>query len=247
MVGGEVDAVPQNINNLCSRQGFKFNLYNPTDIYFLLNFQCRVERIIKIYNCITALYCTLSIWIRIIAFRVSITITIIFKLKGNSWVYLFCEIRILEWLLFYTSIDEFLFFFIYINIYIESVIYELRYCKENIVHHYIPIHTYINISFLPKLFSHLVIKLFFMCLFLLSAICPRARESGRCTIFPIMGKVFLQRIQLQLQFEAYVDFSSDSGDLIYFYMFDQIYSRESGLLISVENKKSPTDERTLDN
>lgn len=83
-----------------------------------------------------------------------------------------------------------------------------------------------------------------MCLFLLSAICPRARESGRCTIFPIMGKVFLQRIQLQLQFEAYVDFGSDSGDLVYFYAFDRIYGHDNGARISVENKNVSDGDRT---
>lgn len=42
---------------------------------------------------------------------------------------------------FNMPIDESHFFYTYI----ESVIYELRYCKENIVHRYVPLPTYIYI------------------------------------------------------------------------------------------------------
>lgn len=68
----------------------------------------------------------------------------------------------------------------------------------------------------PKLLS-LGNKVIFYVFILLSAICPHIHADPGGTIFPIMAKVF-QRIQLQLQFKAYVDFGSNSGHLVYFYV-----------------------------
>lgn len=61
-------------------------------------------------------------------------------------------------------------------------------------------------------------KVIFYVFILFSDICPRIHANPGGTIFPIMVKVFLQSIQLQLQFEAYADFGSNSGDLMYFYI-----------------------------
>jgi hypothetical protein len=69
----------------------------------------------------------------------------------------------------------------------------------------------------------------------LSAICPHTSTNPRGTIFPIMAKVF-QRIQLQLQFKAYVDFVPDSGTS-YTFMLDPIYVQEHGM--RNDRKKKP--------
>lgn len=126
-----------------------------------------------------------------------------------------------------------IFFLVYT--YIEYFIYELRYCKENIVHRHVSLPIYIFFffkTFFP-LGNKVIFYVFISFVSYLSS-CTRIREvyniSDYGQSFPAKGSNYSCNSRLMWISVPILGTS-------YTFMFDRIYS-QNGPLILVENKKS---------